>query len=58
VAEFGGKHGEGAAAEAPPDPLSIVTMALQEELGLKLESRKMPLDLLIVDHADKAPVEN
>jgi uncharacterized protein (TIGR03435 family) len=57
VAEFGGKHGEGA-AEAPPDLLSIITMALQEELGLKLESRKAPLDLLIVDHADKMPVEN
>ncbi|SPF51374.1 hypothetical protein SBA4_4630001 [Candidatus Sulfopaludibacter sp. SbA4] len=31
---------------------------LQEELGLKLESRKMPLDLLIIDHAEKVPTEN
>jgi uncharacterized protein (TIGR03435 family) len=31
---------------------------LQEELGLKLESRKSPLDMLIVDHAEKEPTEN
>jgi uncharacterized protein (TIGR03435 family) len=43
---------------APLDPLALATMILQEELGLKLESKKMPLDLLIVDHAEKVPVEN
>jgi uncharacterized protein (TIGR03435 family) len=31
---------------------------LQEELGLKLESRKVPLDLLIIDRAEKVPTEN
>jgi uncharacterized protein (TIGR03435 family) len=31
---------------------------LQEELGLKLESKKVPLDLLIVDKVDKTPTEN
>jgi uncharacterized protein (TIGR03435 family) len=41
-----------------PDPLSIIQMGLQEELGLKLESKKVPLDLLIVDHAEKVPTEN
>jgi uncharacterized protein (TIGR03435 family) len=40
------------------DPVSIITRGLQDELGLKLESRKMPLDLLIIDHAEKVPVEN
>ena len=40
------------------DPLSIIQTGLQEELGLKLEARKMPVDLLIVDHAEKGPVEN
>ena len=43
---------------APPDVLSIITMGLQEELGLRLESRKLPLDLLIIDRAEKVPVEN
>ena len=42
----------------PTDPLSLIETGLQEELGLKLEARKMPVDLLIVDHAEKAPIEN
>ena len=50
---------QGKSVEATPmDPQALITMVLQEELGLKLESKKMPLDLLIVDHAEKAPVEN
>jgi hypothetical protein len=43
---------------APADPLTLISMVLQEELGLKLESKKMPLELVIVDHAEKVPVEN
>jgi uncharacterized protein (TIGR03435 family) len=40
------------------DPVPMIVTGLQEELGLKLESKKMPLDLLIIDHAEKVPVEN
>ena len=32
--------------------------ALEEQLGLRLEARKMPLEVLIVDHADKVPAAN
>ncbi len=39
------------------DSPSLVT-AVQEQLGLRLESKKGPLDLLVIDHADKTPTEN
>jgi uncharacterized protein (TIGR03435 family) len=42
--------------EAQSNP-SLFT-ALQEELGLKLEQRKGPVDLLAIDHLEKAPIEN
>jgi uncharacterized protein (TIGR03435 family) len=31
---------------------------IQQELGLKLDQRKMALDLVVVDRAEKVPVEN
>ena len=40
------------------DPLSMIQTGLQEELGLKLEPKKLALDLLIIDHAAKAPTGN
>jgi uncharacterized protein (TIGR03435 family) len=32
--------------------------ALQDQLGLRLEPRKGPVDFLIVDHAERVPAEN
>ena len=57
--EMGKMGGDGGGRGGPPiDPIPIIMTGLQEELGLKLESRKMPLDLLIIDHAEKVPTEN
>ena len=44
--------------EAPIDLVALIMTGVQEEFGLKLESRKVPLDLLIIDLAEKIPTEN
>ena len=40
-----------------PDGPSIFD-AVQEQLGLKIEKRKGPVQILVVDHVDKQPTEN
>jgi uncharacterized protein (TIGR03435 family) len=47
----------GTTSDARGDAPAIF-QALQEQLGLKLEARKMPIDLVIVDSGHKIPVEN
>lgn len=32
--------------------------AVREQLGLKLQAAKEPLEVLVIDHAEKVPVEN
>lgn len=40
------------------DPLALIQTALQEELGLKLEPRKVAVDFLVIDHAARVPSGN
>jgi len=43
----------------PPIDLPTIAMsALDAQLGLKLEARKIQMEVLAVDHAEKAPTEN
>jgi uncharacterized protein (TIGR03435 family) len=40
-----------------PDAPSIFT-TIQRDMGLKLEPKKEPIDVLIIDHAEKVPIAN
>ena len=61
-----GGRGRGDAPSDPNTPLASVPDnsgttiegALQSQLGLKLESKKAPVEVLVIDHAEKTPTEN
>jgi uncharacterized protein (TIGR03435 family) len=40
------------------EPLTPIEAEVQSQLGLKLESRKAPVEVLLVDHAEITPTEN
>jgi len=44
--------------EPPPDPVSVLQDALPKQLGLRLEARKMPIEMLVIDKVQLKPVEN
>ena len=57
--EFAPAFAQGSSDDVPPIPSgqtdsrpSLFT-ALQEQLGLKLESTKAPVDILVIDHIEK-----
>jgi uncharacterized protein (TIGR03435 family) len=41
-----------------PDEVYMVMRALPDELGLRLESRKLTINMVVVDHVEKVPTEN
>ena len=49
------KENDGAAVDSLPGPTIYTAL---HEVGLKLESRKAPVEILVVDRGEKAPVEN
>lgn len=50
--------GAGTPDAGKPDMMGILFNGLQEQLGLRLESRKASVSILVVDHAEKVPTEN
>jgi uncharacterized protein (TIGR03435 family) len=52
----GGMHG-GADGATASDPAPTIFQSVQQ-LGLKLESRKAPMETIVVDRAEKKPTEN
>jgi uncharacterized protein (TIGR03435 family) len=40
------------------DVMSVLFTALQQQLGVKLDSKKQSVDILVIDHAEKSPTEN
>lgn len=57
VAPGPGGGGGNAPAEASDPSGSSIFQSLQQ-MGLKLEARKAPLDVIVIDHLEKAPTEN
>jgi uncharacterized protein (TIGR03435 family) len=49
---------EGGGIPPPADVGLTVFRAVEEQLGLKLESREIPVNLFVIDHAEKTPGEN
>jgi len=54
----GGSLGAGAPADAASDPSSSSIFATVQQLGLKLEPRKAPIETIVVDHLEKTPTDN
>jgi uncharacterized protein (TIGR03435 family) len=48
----------GGGNEGQLDLMGILFTGLQDLLGLKLESRKESVDVLVIDHAEKSATEN
>lgn len=51
--------GTGNAAASPSVPMGpTIFTAVQEQLGLRLENSRNPMDVLVIEHADRDPVPN
>jgi len=48
------------ATATPADPAAGLTLfdAVQSQLGLKLESRKLPLSVIVIDRLERVPSDN
>jgi len=51
-------QGDTSSSPAPTDALSAWALVAVDKLGLKLESRKVPVEQFVVDRVEKQPTEN
>jgi uncharacterized protein (TIGR03435 family) len=58
AAERGGQPAPETSGARDPSGGPTLFVALEKQLGLKLEKRKTSLDVLVIDHVDKVPTEN
>jgi uncharacterized protein (TIGR03435 family) len=58
--DAGAGEGRGAFGANPPDGETGPGLftAVQEQLGLRLDPRKAPVDLLVIDHLERVPTDN
>jgi uncharacterized protein (TIGR03435 family) len=59
----GGERGSGEKRGSNPPPdradqVSALIDLLRDQLGLKLEGGKQPVDVMVVDHAERTPTDN
>ncbi len=54
----GGGGKSASPADAATDPTGSSLFTSVQQLGLKLDPRKLPYDYIVIDHAEKAPTEN
>ena len=55
--DVGPADGATPVASEPTGALSVLE-AVEKQLGLKLEMRKRPMDLIVIDHIEQKPTEN
>ena len=55
---MGGEGGKGGPADAASTPSGNSVLGAVQQLGLKLEPRKVAIDAVVVDHLEKTPTEN
>jgi uncharacterized protein (TIGR03435 family) len=55
-----GNDPAGGAPSAASDPNGAMSLpeALDKQLGLKLETRKRPIPVLVIDHMEEKPTDN
>jgi len=50
--------GGSAVSDNASEPAPDIFNALEKQLGLKLQKTRAPLDVIVIDHIDRTPVEN